>query len=104
MDHFVRLDPLPDALEFPERLRDRIEYDPARKGLVYHGPMSKPTFDVLSKLHRSREYRRAVEELFRVATYDAERVRAPKRAVALGLGLAAAATAAFVIWYVIHFR
>jgi hypothetical protein len=102
MDHFVKLEKLPDALEFPARLRDRIEYDPRRKGLVYHGPMSKGTFDALSKLHQGREYRRAVEELFRVATFEAEQVRSPKRAVALGLGLAAAAAAAFVIWYVVH--
>ena len=28
MDHFVKMDRLPDGLEFPTELKDRIHFDP----------------------------------------------------------------------------
>jgi hypothetical protein len=72
MDHFVRLDRLPADLEFPEELQGKISYDSNRRALVHHGPMSKREFDMLSPLHTDSGYCRALEELFRVATWDAE--------------------------------
>ena len=72
MDHFVHLDGLPDNLEFPGELNEKINYDSERRGLVYRGPMSKREYDMLCPLHADSDYRRAIEELFRVATWDAE--------------------------------
>ncbi|MCA9124156.1 MAG: hypothetical protein H6822_02220 [Planctomycetaceae bacterium] len=72
MDHFVRLDRLPADLEFPEVLQGKISYDSDRRSLVHHGPMSKQEFDILFALHTDSAYCRALEELFRVATWDAE--------------------------------
>jgi len=72
MDHFVRLDRFPDDLEFPRNLQEKIDYDAARRVLVHHGPMSKREFDILFRLHADSDYRRAIEELFRMATWDAE--------------------------------
>ena len=72
MDHFVRLERLPADLEFPRALQGKISYDPDRRALVYHGPMSKREFDILFPLHTDSSYCRALEELFRVATWDAE--------------------------------
>lgn len=100
MDHFVNLDQLPGDLEFPEGLRDRISYDTKQKTLVYHGPMWKREFDVLWKLHDCRQYRRAVEELFRKATIDAEEGTSGNRRLALAIGVFfAVALAVFLVWY-----
>jgi hypothetical protein len=100
MTHFVRLDRLPDHLEFPAEMETRICYDPARRGLVHHGPMSKREFDLLWSLSDCREYRRALEELFRLATWEAEtqlpRGRRFRWALALGI-LALSVAAALVL-------
>jgi hypothetical protein len=100
MDHFVNLERLPNNLEFPERLRDRIRYDAEQKVLVYHGPMWKRDFDILREVHDCRHYRRAIEELFRKATVEAEEGTAGNRRLALALGVSfAVAVAAFLVWY-----
>lgn len=101
MDHFVNLDQLPDDLEFPERLKDRITYDTKQKALVYRGPMWKRDFDVLRELHDCRQYRRAIEELFRKATDDAEEGTTGNRRLALAIGVVffAVALAVFLVWY-----
>ena len=72
MEHFVRLDHLPDDLEFPNAVQEKIRYDSERRALVFRGPMSKREYDVLRPLHTDSAYSRAIEELFRVATWDAE--------------------------------
>ena len=100
MDHIVNLDQLPDDLEFPERLRDRISYDKKQKALVYRGPMWKRDFDVLRDLHDCRHYRRAIEELFRKATIDAEEGASGIQRLALAFGVVfAVALAVFLVWY-----
>jgi hypothetical protein len=65
MDHFVKLDRLPEGYEFPDDLRDRIYFDAAAHKLVFHGYMSKSEFDRLSELTRDWGFRRALEDLFR---------------------------------------
>ena len=100
MDHFVSLDRLPDGLEFPERVRDRISYDPTRKALVYHGPMSRSHYALLWSLSSDWGYRGAVEALFRKANSEPERERqgVRTRMLALGLGILILAIVAIVIW------
>lgn len=72
MDYFVGLEKLPDGLEFPPALRDRIRYDAAARRLVYHGFMSKADFDRLCQLSEDWSYRRQLEELFRKSTSDGD--------------------------------
>ena len=66
----VPVDRLPEGLSFPGDLQRRIHYDPSRHRLAFGGFMSKATFDRLYRLTDDREYRRALEELFQVCTYD----------------------------------
>ncbi len=72
MDHFVSLDRLPEGLEFPADLRDRIQYDPQSKRLCFHGYMSKTEFDRLSQLTRDWSFRRKLEELFQMSIFEGE--------------------------------
>jgi hypothetical protein len=65
MDHFVKLDRLPEGYEFPADLNDRIFFDAAAHKLVYRGYMSKADFDRLCQPTRDWGFRRAVEDLFR---------------------------------------
>jgi hypothetical protein len=66
VDHFINLDRLPDGLEFPPELKDRIQFDPAARKLIFHGYMSKTDFDRLSKVSNDWSFRRRLEELFRL--------------------------------------
>ena len=72
MDHFVSVDRLPDGLEFPPDLRDKIQFDPGTKRLSFHGYMSKSEFDRISGLTRDWPFRRKLEELFQMSVYDEE--------------------------------
>jgi hypothetical protein len=72
MDPFVRLDRLPDGLEFPADLLDRLAYDEGRKQLSFRGFMSKADFDRLSRLSEDWSYRRALEELLRLCPLEPE--------------------------------
>ncbi len=68
MDHFVRIDRLPDGYEFPPPLRDKIQFDAENHKLVYHGYMSKADFDRLSEATTDWKFRRTLEDLFRECT------------------------------------
>jgi hypothetical protein len=70
MDHFVKLDRLPDGYEFPPDLRDRILFDPQARRLVFHGYMSKAEFDRLCEQTKDWGFRRALEELFRLSVAE----------------------------------
>ena len=105
MDHFVRLDQLPSDLEFPQKLNERIRYDNERKGLVYRDAMSSNMFETLLHLHTDSDYRRAIEELFRIAVYqsDKKRQRTSKNIqIYIGLGLVAAALAVVVAFWIFY--
>ena len=67
MDHFVKLERLPEGLRFPTELADRIAYDADGKRLVFHGFMSKNDFDRLWALSGDWTYRRQLEDLFRMS-------------------------------------
>jgi hypothetical protein len=68
MDHFVRLDKLPEGLEFPPQFRERLQFDAEAHRLVFHGYMSKADFDEISRLTNDWKFRRTLEELFRLCT------------------------------------
>ena len=72
MDHFVRMGRLPDGLQFPPDLLDRIWYDAEGRRLVFRGFMSKAEFDRLFRLSDDWGYRRPLEDLFRECTPDEE--------------------------------
>jgi hypothetical protein len=67
MDHFVKMDRLPEGLEFPLELKDRIHFDPIARRLIFRGYMSKTDFDRLSQLRTDWNFRRSLEELFRLS-------------------------------------
>jgi hypothetical protein len=67
MDHFVKLDRLPDGFEFPPELKDRIYFDAEAHKLVFRGYMSKADFDHLSGLTTDWRFRRTLEDLFRLS-------------------------------------
>jgi hypothetical protein len=67
MDHFVKLDKLPDRFEFPAQLKDRIHFDPVAHKLVFHGYMSKTDFDRLCQGTNDWAFRRTLDELFRLS-------------------------------------
>ena len=64
MDHFVKLDKIPDGFEFPAAMKDRIHFDESRHELVFRGYMSKTEFDHLCEATRDWKFRRTLEELF----------------------------------------
>ena len=72
MDHFVKLDRLPEGLEFPPQLKDRIHFDAAAGKLVFRGYMSKTDFDRLCQLSNDWKFRRTLEELFRISVPEEE--------------------------------
>jgi hypothetical protein len=72
VDHFVKLDKLPDGFEFPLELKDRIQFDPVAHKLVFHGYMSKTDFDRLCQLTSDWSFRRTLEDLFRLAIPEVE--------------------------------
>jgi hypothetical protein len=79
MDHFVRLERLPDGVAFPADLADRIHYDADRHRLVFRGFMAKAEFDRLICLHGDWSFRRALEELFRLCVPDEPKRTGPLR-------------------------
>jgi hypothetical protein len=67
VEHFVKMDRLPEGLEFPPELKDRIHFDPIAHRLSFHGYMSKTDFDRLSLISTDWNFRRRLEELFRLS-------------------------------------
>jgi hypothetical protein len=70
MDHFVRLDVLPDGFTIPDQYRDRFRFDADTRRLYFQGFMSKADFDKLYLLSENWSYRRSLEELFRQSTIE----------------------------------
>jgi hypothetical protein len=66
MEHSVKLERLPDGLQFPADAAERIRYDFASHKLIYNGFMSKSEFDKLCLLSDDWGFRRQLEELFRL--------------------------------------
>jgi hypothetical protein len=72
VDHFVKLERLPDDFEVPSKLKDRIHFDAEAHRLVFRGYMSKADFDELSGLTTDWRFRRTLEELFRLSIPEKE--------------------------------
>jgi hypothetical protein len=70
MDHFVKLEQLPEDFTVPPKFQDRLEFDAKARNLVFHGYMSKSEFDQLSSLSKDWRFRRTLEDLFRQCTPD----------------------------------
>ena len=70
MDHFVRVDRLPDGYEIPRGLGDKLIFDPEAHRLVFRGYMSKTEFDRICEPTRDWGFRRSVEELFFKSVHD----------------------------------
>ena len=64
MDHFVKLDRLPDNYEIPGPLSEKLHFDAEGHRLVFRGYMSKTEFDRICESTRDWGFRRSVEELF----------------------------------------
>lgn len=64
MDHFVRLDRLPDGYQIPRSLEEKLFFDAEGHRLVFRGYMSKTEFDRICEPTRDWAFRRSVEELF----------------------------------------
>jgi len=64
MDHFVKIDRIPDGFEFPAEIQDRIHFDAEHHQLVFHGYMSKTEFDHMCQRTTDWKFRRTLEELF----------------------------------------
>jgi hypothetical protein len=99
MDYAVKLAKPPSELTFPQRLSERVRYDPDRCELIYRGFMTKCTYDELSGLSDDVDYHRALEKLFVLTSADAMPTparRFPMAAIAAGtIGAAAIAAGAF---------
>ena len=75
MDHFVKLEALPEGMRLPQDMKDRLWFEPENQKLVHRGFMSKADFDRLSQLSENWSYRRQLEELFRLSGPDEPRRR-----------------------------
>lgn len=83
MEHFVTMPRLPQGLQFPPELSEKISFDPERGRLVFRGFMSKADFDRLSCLSDDWPYRRSVEDLFRICMPEEPRKPALARIFSL---------------------
>jgi hypothetical protein len=68
VDHFVKLECLPEGFELPPQFQNRLEFDSQAHKLVFHGYMSKSEFDQISSLTSDWRFRRILEDLFRLCT------------------------------------
>jgi spermidine synthase len=62
---FVKIDPLPVSVSFPPGAHPRIWYDASKKLLFYKGVMDDEERSRLMKLSENRDYRGAIDSLYR---------------------------------------
>lgn len=87
MDHFVKLDVLPEGITLPQDMKDRLWYEPDNHRLVHRGFMSKSDFDRLSQLSDDWGYRRQMEELFRLSGPDGPQPSGLRRWLSAVMGI-----------------
>jgi hypothetical protein len=85
MEFSVPLAQLPDPVRFPERLKERICFDAAKKRLVFQGFMTKCTYDELNALTDDAEYHRALEEIFVLTSDEVAGASSKRRSPAMAL-------------------
>lgn len=66
------LERLPERLEFPDGLRDRIWYDSDRRQLVFRGPMSTADYYFLRMCSSDSEYVQALAELHEKCGFEVQ--------------------------------
>ena len=86
MDHFVKLEHLPEDFVLPPKFENRLEFDAEAHNLVFHGYMSKSEFDQLSSLTKDWRFRRTLEDLFRQCTPESTPTPAGFRRVLANFG------------------
>lgn len=99
MDSAVKLAKLPDGLQFPDRLQDRVRYDAECRELRFRGFMTKCTYDELSALSEDADYHRALERLFVLTSSAAEPPQRRMLPAAIAATVAATAIAAAALWF-----
>ena len=100
MEHSVQLKRLPEGLQFPERLGQRIRFDAAAGRLSFQGFMTKCSYDELSAISEDGDYHRALEQLF-VLTSEEVVPETARRSVSAAVVLARRSTALLallVLW------
>jgi hypothetical protein len=98
MDHVVKLDQLPQGLEFPPDLKERCFLDATKKQLVFRGFMSSADYGRLFRLHTDVEYHKALAQLFQLSSEE----QAPQMALLRkGLGFLVVLTLvlAGLVWW-----
>src|SRR5262249_10908876 len=86
VDHFVKLERLPEDLNLPAEFQNRLEFDSTAKKLIFHGYMSKSEFDQISSLTKDWGFRRTLEDLFRLCTPESKPQAAGFGRVLAGFG------------------
>jgi len=72
VDHFVKLERMPDDFELPPQFQNRLEFDSQSQKLIFLGYMSKSEFDQISSLTKDWRFRRTLEDLFRLCTPESK--------------------------------
>ena len=78
MDHFVKLERLPEDFVLPPQFQNRLEYDAKAQKLIFHGYMSKSEFDQISDAGRRTG---GSAELSKTSSAAARRKTRPHRPV-----------------------
>jgi hypothetical protein len=63
----VKVEKLPESVSFPKTAMDRVWYDTDNKQLVYKGVMEEEERSKLMKMSEDRDYRAAIDTLYRRA-------------------------------------
>jgi hypothetical protein len=66
----VTLKQLPDGVDFPSGMRDRVTYDPERKLLIFRGYMSSADYCFLRSYSDDPEYVRALNDLHEKSAFE----------------------------------
>jgi predicted membrane-bound spermidine synthase/tetratricopeptide (TPR) repeat protein len=64
---FVKVEKLPEGVRFPKTATDRLWYDADKKQLFYKGVMEEEERSKLMKMSEDRDYRAAIDTLYRRA-------------------------------------
>jgi len=105
MEHSVKLASLPKKVVLPERLRERMLFDPGKGEILFRGFMTKCTYDELAALDDDADYRRALEELFVLTSEEvAPRSKSRGAVATLLVALASLGLAAAIFWTLTHQR
>jgi hypothetical protein len=104
MQHQVHLVKLPEGVQFPAHLRERIAYDSQRQELSFRGFMTKYAYDELSQLAKDVSYHEALEKLFVLSSEEVQERPRTKLPLAVVAGAAACVLALGLLIWATMFR